>query len=174
MVRDVRGHTFSSLDSLWSLWKETILPRASKQYELMTQRNVHATNALGQLFELAHGPTVWECWLSADPTDYLSKSVTPRYFLQLFFDSFFAFSSYHLTGKLLNPPQRLSSSSIILCKTLCGRNPCVLDMVIPSATGRRVVRSFAPTGITLGWGSAPFATLGRWRRIRPRRERTES
>ena len=55
MVRDVRDHTFSSLDCLWSLRKGLIMPRASGQYELMTQRNGLDTNALGQWFELAPG-----------------------------------------------------------------------------------------------------------------------
>ena len=48
MVRDVRDHTFSSLDGLWSLRKGLILPRAPGQYELMIQRNVLHTNALAQ------------------------------------------------------------------------------------------------------------------------------
>ena len=47
MVRDVRDHTFSSLDGLWSLRKGFILPQAPGQYELMIQRNVLHTNALG-------------------------------------------------------------------------------------------------------------------------------
>ena len=34
MFRDVRDHTFSSLDSLWSLRKVFILPRASCQNSL--------------------------------------------------------------------------------------------------------------------------------------------
>jgi len=46
MVRDVRDHTFSSLDCLWSLRKGLILPQASGQYKLMTQRNGLDTNAL--------------------------------------------------------------------------------------------------------------------------------
>ena len=52
MVRDVRDHSFSSLDCLWSLETGIILPRAS---ELMIQRNVLHTNALGQWFNLAPG-----------------------------------------------------------------------------------------------------------------------
>ena len=48
MVRDVRDHTFSSLDCLWSLRTGVILPRAARQYELMIQRYVLHTNAQGQ------------------------------------------------------------------------------------------------------------------------------
>ena len=48
MVCDVRDHTFSSLDCLWSLRKGHIMPRATGQYKLMTQRNGLDTNALGQ------------------------------------------------------------------------------------------------------------------------------
>ena len=45
MVRDVRDHTFSSLDCLWLLRKGVILPRALGQYELMTQRHELDFNA---------------------------------------------------------------------------------------------------------------------------------
>ena len=55
MVRDVRDHTISSLDCLWSLRKGLIMSRATGQYELMTQWNGLDTNALGQWFELAPG-----------------------------------------------------------------------------------------------------------------------
>ena len=55
MVRDVRDHTFSSLDCLWSLQTGLRLPQAIKQHELMTQRNGLDTNALGQWFELVPG-----------------------------------------------------------------------------------------------------------------------
>ena len=52
MVRDVRDHTFSSLDCLWSLRKVYILPRATGQYKLMSQRDGQRdgldTNASGQ------------------------------------------------------------------------------------------------------------------------------
>ena len=58
MVRDVRDHTFSSLDCLWALRKVYILPRVSGKHELMTQQNGLDTNALGQWFELAAGPIV--------------------------------------------------------------------------------------------------------------------
>ena len=57
MVRDVRDNTFSSLDCLWSFLKGLILPRAARQYELITQRNGLDTNALGQWFELDPGTT---------------------------------------------------------------------------------------------------------------------
>ena len=46
MVRDVRDHTFSSLDCLWSLRKGFILPRETGQCELMTQRSGLDTNAI--------------------------------------------------------------------------------------------------------------------------------
>ena len=55
MVRDVRDHTFSTLDCLWSFRRVYILPQPTRQYKLMSQRGGQRdgldTNALGQWFE---------------------------------------------------------------------------------------------------------------------------
>ena len=77
MVRDVRDHTFSSLDCLWSLRTGLILPRSTGQYELMTQRNGLDTNALGQLFQLAPG-TSRSLLFRSDMLNHIRpKSATP-------------------------------------------------------------------------------------------------
>ena len=102
MVRDVRDHTFSSLDCLWSIWKELILPRASGQCELMTQRNGLDTNALRAVVRARSWYFLSVSWFSSDIMNHIcSKSATPWQFLQLFFVSFLPFSLDLLTGWLL-------------------------------------------------------------------------
>ena len=77
MVRDVCDHLFSSLDSRWLLRTGLILPRATGQYELMTQRNGLDTNALGQWFELASGTSRSLLFRSDMLNRICPKSATP-------------------------------------------------------------------------------------------------
>ena len=110
MVRDVRDHTFSSLDCLWSLRKGVILPRALGQYELMTQRYELDSNAHWTVVRASTWAYL-SVWLSSDVMNYIcSKFATPLQFLPLF-SIFFDFFQGPNGGKTVKGVQEKSDEN---------------------------------------------------------------